>query len=293
MLREFLRKIFSPPQPIEDKRVQEDDFARLKKPVKVDDDDDEHSEICDVEHGKLSLQHGLHAPLTRSIGMHASSAAYGHYLQRNAARADNWSEFENILHPKIEPFTEGSAPASFLTAEEQLELANPKPVSVAPVIKPFLRHEPEPEPAVYVSAMLVRAVEKFVKRNSSGVEKSKKPWKFESGYPVKKAKVVCNESALRICNSWLITNAKGVQTPAEGLRELAASDIVRVRAAVAANDRIPFDCLWSLAHDENASVRLKLAKNPNCSIELLNALGSDADQKVAAEAQRIYKSITG
>jgi hypothetical protein len=51
--------------------------------------------------------------------------------------------------------------------------------------------------------------------------------------------------------------------------------------------------LWAMAHDPQASVRMRIAKNPNCSIEMLEMLSKDTDQNVASAASKILASIVG
>ena len=293
MLREFLKKIFSPPQPIEDKRIESGDFDRLKRHIKPH--DDAADQACDIEHGPLSTHHWQHTPLTRSVSIHASQSAYEHYLQRNAARADNWAEFDETLHPTLANHDIDGKAASFLTPEEEAELMmHKKPPAPEKPLDTYLKAAPTSAPHVPVTPFLVYAVERVVMKNSMNSQLTNtKHWSFSSGYPSKKPKWLNKELAYKYCKGWLKQKALSEDTSQDSLRELARSPLPNVRAAVASNERIPYDSLWALAHDTDGQVRLRLAKNPNCTIELLEKLAADQNENVSKEAREFLKAITG
>ena len=295
MLREFLSKIFSPPKPVEEPRVQQEDFARLKK--RIHEDENEPEEVCEVPHGRLSQQFSQHVPLTRSVSMGASNSAYERYLQRNAAKADNWAAFDDILNPKIDPLDAPAQPASFLTSEEESELEAHQEQAIAQPIKPFLKPQQSNGADKFLSASLVYLVEMTILKNAQkqllNGSKSKIKIATLETFNAKPRRSLSPQLSQRIMTAWLKNYAGMETTPADALRAMSSSSMPAVRASVASNERIPFDCLWALAHDTTAPVRLRLARNPNCTIELLETLSKDESPEVAQNARKILTSITG
>jgi hypothetical protein len=291
MLREFLSKLFSPPRPFEEPRVQRDDFARLKQRIH---EGEEPQESCELPHGRLSQSYPQHTPLKRSISMEASTSAHERYLQRNAAKADNWAAFEDILHPIIG--TDDLNTASFIDQQEAEELASQAVVPRPQLVEPFLKPPPA-APSNVITARLVSLVELAMVLNAQKmlVRASKSRVKIATlkTFEKKKHRHLNINLCQRVLKNWLCEYATMEITPAEALRALTASSMTEVRKLVAANERIPYECLWTLAHDPQASIRMRIVKNPNCSIEMLEMLSKDADPNVSSIAGTILKSIIG
>jgi hypothetical protein len=295
MLREFLQRIFSPPYAVEDKRIQEQDFVRLKKHIKSDQDNSDE-QICNVEHGPLSQHHWQHIPLKRSVSHQASKSAYERYLQQNAAKADNWRAFDELLHPVIEPEDSPTRKVKFLSEEEETDLAR-----VAKATAQFqtlqMDHEERSKRAIAVTAPLVQKVELMVLENTKSVLLTDtKHWQFGTAASAKgtKHKRILPAPLIFKCGvSWLRKQAADSTANEATLRQLSHSMLVPVRAAVAANDRIPLDCIWVLAEDSDVKVRRQIARNPSSSIELLEMLSRDRDERVSAEAKKVLKTIIG
>jgi hypothetical protein len=293
MLREFLSKLFSPPRPLEEPRVQKEDFARLKQRIH---EGDEPQEGCELPHGRLTEFHSQHTPLKRSVSMEASTSAHERYLQRNAARADNWAAFEEILHPIIE--TADLTAGSFIKPDEEEELAS-HPVTPRPqLIEPFLKPRPAANSNVIITARLVSLVELAMVINAQKLlllttSKSRIRVATLRNFAKKKHRHLNINLSQRVFKSWLCKCAALEITPAEALRALSASSLTEVRKRVAANECIPYECLWALATDPQASVRMCIAKNPNSSIELLEALSKDSETTVASTANNILSTIIG
>jgi hypothetical protein len=292
MLREFLSKLFSPPRPFEEPRVQREDFARLKQRIH---EGEEPQEGCELPHGRLSQSYPQHTPLKRSISFEAATAAHERYLQRNAAKADNWAAFEDILRPVIEADDLGTAPP-FIDPVEAEELARQPVVPRPQLVEPFLKPPPAPFSNV-ITARLVSIVELALVLNAQKmlVRTSKSVVKLATlkTFTKKKHRHLNVNLCQRVLKNWLHKYATLEITPAEVLRALSASSLVEVRKLVAANERIPYECLWTLAHDPQASVRIRIAKNPNCSIEMLEMLSKDDEPNVSSAAGKILKSIIG
>ena len=292
MLREFLQRIFSPPQAVEDKRIQEQDFARLKQHIKADKSDEQ---ICNIEHGPLSQHHWQHMPLQRSVSHQASQSAYERYLQQNAAKADNWKEFDELLNPTIEPEDSATRKVKFLSEEEESDLAK---VSRATAQLQTVQNSPAPRPhrAIVVSAPLVQKVEAMVLDNTkAALLTDTKHWQFGTGASkeISRQRMLPAPLVFKIGVSWLRKIASDPTTEEAALRQLAHSMLTPVRAAVASNDRIPFDCIWTLGEDSDARVRRNIAKNPSSSIELLELLGRDSNERVSSEAKKVLQTIIG
>lgn len=292
MLREFLSKIFSPPKPFEEPRVQKEDFARLKKRIREESEDEES---CDLPHGRLSEIHNLHTPLKRSVSIGATSAAHERFLQRNAARADNWDAFDDVLHPVIEP--EDLHTESFLNPQEEIELAGQRLAPLPGVSDIYLEPQPtDNSDSRSITVALVRQVELALLLNAQKalVKSSKSRIKVSTLKTFTKSKKFLKiDLAQRVLKNWLRKYATRSETPADALRALSESSFTEVRKGVAANERIPFECLWTLAHDREASVRLCIARNPNCSIELLAELSQDKNAKVTNFANQTLGTILG
>ena len=291
MLREFLSKLFSPPKPYEEPRVQRDDFARLKQRIH---EGEEPQESCELPHGRLSQSYPSHTPLRRSISMEASSSAHERYLQRNAAKADNWAAFDDILHPVIESDDLNTQP--FINPEELEELARHPVVPRPQLVEPFLRPVPA-VPSTIITASLVSLVELAMVLNEQKMlvhaTKSRVTIATLKTFKKKKHRFLDINLSQRLLKNWLRKYATLEITSAEALRALSASSMLEVRELIAANERIPYECLWAMAHDPQASVRMRIAKNPNCSIEMLEMLSKDTDQHVASSAGNILASIVG
>ncbi|HEY9758373.1 MAG TPA: hypothetical protein V6C97_24620 [Oculatellaceae cyanobacterium] len=291
MLREFLQRIFSPPHAVEDKRIQEQDFARLRQHIKIDHSDEQ---ICNIEHGPLSIHHWQHMPLKRSVSHQASQSAYERYLQHNAAKADNWKEFDELLYPTIGPAGAATRPAKFLTEEEANGLAK---VATAKAQLQALQMEPKelPRRAIVVTAELVQKVEMLVlKQATSGALTETVHWHFGTAANTEKNKRRLPGALAYQCGlNWLKKQAADSTNAENILRQLAHSTLVPVRAAVASNDRIPFDCIWTLGEDQDSKVRKRIAMNPSSSIELLERLSHDGNESVSTQAKKVLKTIVG
>ncbi|HEY9684501.1 MAG TPA: hypothetical protein V6C86_23165 [Oculatellaceae cyanobacterium] len=293
MLRELLQRIFSAPHATEDRRIQEQDLARLRQHIKTDHSDEQ---ICNIEHGPLSMHHWQHMPLKRSVSQQASQSAYERYLQHNAAKADNWTEFDELLYPTIARANAATRPPKFLTEEEENDLAKVA-MAVATAQPQPLRMEPKelPRRKIVVTAELVQKVEMVVlKQATSGALAETVHWHFGTATKTNKNKRRLPGALAYKCGlSWLKKQAADSTNTENILRQLAQSMLLPVRAAVASNDRIPFDCIWTLGEDQDSRVRKRIAMNPSSSIELLERLSHDRNEAVSTQAKKVLKTIIG
>lgn|GEM_PF-608285 len=85
--------------------------------------------------------------------------------------------------------------------------------------------------------------------------------------------------------------ATRLSTPPGKLLELAASESVEVRAAVAENLNAPMEAFILLAKDSQAQVKLRVIDNCNCPSQVLEDLKEDQDPYVGYEAKNQLKRL--
>jgi uncharacterized lipoprotein YmbA len=176
------------------------------------------------------------------------------------------------------------------------ELASHPPLPRPQLVEPFLK----PAPAIssnIITARLVSSVELAIVLNEQKmlvhVNKSRVTIATLKSFAKKKHRCLKINLSQRLLRNWLRKYATQDITSAEALRALSTSSMVEVRKLIAANERIPYESLWTLTHDPEASVRMRIARNPNCSIEMLEMLSKDTDKNVANTASKILATIIG
>jgi hypothetical protein len=80
-------------------------------------------------------------------------------------------------------------------------------------------------------------------------------------------------------------------TPPRRLKELARSDIGRVRAAVAQNPNTPLDALCHMANDPDPNVKIRLAENPHLPSDVLEKLIKDKDFYVVSAGRKALDKL--
>ena len=91
--------------------------------------------------------------------------------------------------------------------------------------------------------------------------------------------------ARAVCHPQLCAAIREVAC-SEALNYLASHKCVSVRAALAGNKNLSDEIVWPLTCDESLPVRLQLARNPFLANFVLETLGEDEDQRVAAAANK-------
>lgn len=186
--------------------------------------------------------------------------AYGRYLLRNSAVADNWHTFGQMLNANRFAYVSNS---SF---DELPILKAPDTVAA----KPLTRTEQLLQQVEEVQAKL-RCPEIPLQM---ALEEPGQPGVYMS----------LDQSEAR-CENWLQEIARHRSTPGEVLRRLAESMDSSIRAGVARNPNTPVDLMWRLAHDRNVVVRAALAESADLPFEVLDMLAEDANSFVAVRAR--------
>jgi hypothetical protein len=195
-------------------------------------------------------------------------SATSNYLSRNAAKNDNFENFQDMLNPTRGVYLSKRFPAE--SAElNHAALPNESAHHQTAIDIPILT----PEDVIFQILDQLENVE-FVHLSSNDSFISKQ-----------------HSHALRL--RWVTKLASDDTTSSSVLRRLCAEGDCLIRQVIAENPNTPIDVIWKLTKDSDVDIRYVLAENHNIGIEALGSLAEDENPYVASRAQTTLKRMQG